>query len=107
MKSLYYINNRRCKGYFTDDETKSGIYNKIDMTAGGGMGGSSWSVYTKDDINMDNLKEKFIKVIDIRDKERIIGTNFITEIYKINVKIDYNGELSKEYWKDRRRKITW
>lgn len=108
MSSLYYIRNKKCEGYYTNKNGKDGFYTKIDMTAGGGMGGSSWSLYTKKRITIDDVnKSKFIEFKDISGTKRIVGTNFITEIYMIVVNYDENGELENKYWEDKRRKCSW
>lgn len=55
---------------------------EIAISCGGGMGGSFWKVYSKDDFD---LNSKFINISTNEDKEVAINTNNIVQVRKVKI----------------------
>ena len=61
------------------------IATSITISWGGGMGGSSQTIYTKKEIKLKDLSEPFIKIKTIYDKELILSTGHIVKIGTVKV----------------------
>ena len=92
--------------------TPSRIENKNEYAAtaitiswGGGMGGSTQTLYIKKKIELKDLSEPFIKIKTIYDKDVIVSTNHIVKIGTVKVvELDIHnlgnpncGELNSTY----------
>lgn len=85
--------------YLTNTIEYAGNCIKIKLTCGGGMGGSSWKTFTKNDISIDMLNNnQFIEIEEPNGDLYIINTNYIVDIERVSITFD--EEWIDKNWND-------
>ena len=88
------------KGYLTNHSDFTGDMFRLTVSCGGGMGGSQWSVLTKDNVGEDLINGGFVKITKLNGESYMVNSNFVVDFYKIHVSYDaqwiYNS-LSCDY----------
>ena len=96
--SVVVYNSR--KGYLTNHSDLTGDMFRLTVSCGGGMGGSKWSVLTKDNVSEDLINGGFVTVTKLNGESYMVNTNFVVDFYKISVSYDaqwiYNA-VSSDY----------